>query len=35
MGYQLPETEEDSFADIVEDFKDDIEEVYFPWLDMP
>lgn len=35
IGYQLPEAGEEPFADIVEDFKGHIEEVYFPWLDMP
>lgn len=35
LGYQLQEDEEDSFVDIVRDFKDEVEEVYFPWLDMP
>ena len=35
VGYQLPEEGEESFVEIVRDFKDQIEEVYFPWLDMP
>jgi len=35
VGYQLPEEGEDPFVDIVRDFADKIEEVYFPWLDMP
>lgn len=35
IGYQLPEEDEEPFAEIVRDFREDIEEVYFPWLDMP
>jgi hypothetical protein len=35
VGYQLSEDAEESFVDIVRDFSDEIEEVYFPWLDMP
>ena len=35
IGYQLSGKNEESFVDIVRDFKDSIEEVYFPWLDMP
>ncbi|HOK57341.1 MAG TPA: U32 family peptidase [bacterium] len=33
VGYQL--REEENFSDIVEKFKDRIEEVYFPWLNLP
>ena len=35
VGYQLPEEGEEPFVDIVRDFREKIEEVYFPWLDMP
>lgn len=35
IGYQLPDEGEESFADIVKEFSSHIEEVYFPWLDMP
>ena len=35
VGYQLAEAEEEPFLDIVRDFRGEIEEVYFPWLDMP
>jgi collagenase-like PrtC family protease len=36
VGYQLSDTTEaDSIVDVVGDFKEHIEEVYFPWLDMP
>ena len=35
VGYQLAETEEEPFSDIVRDFRQHIAEVYFPWLDMP
>lgn len=35
LGYQLPEEGEESFVKIVSDFKPHIEEIYFPWLDMP
>jgi collagenase-like PrtC family protease len=34
-GYQYFDGEEESFADIVEDFRDCIEEVYFSWQDQP
>ena len=33
VGYQL--REENIFSDIVERYKDRIEEVYFPWLNLP
>jgi len=35
LGYQLSDPNEDSFVDVVRDFKNHIAEVYFPWLDMP
>lgn len=38
IGYQLPEEDEEPFENIVEivrNYRDQIEEVYFPWLDLP
>ena len=35
VGYQLSEPDEEPFIDIVRDFRESIDEVYFPWLDMP
>ena len=35
VGYQLPEEDEEPLTAIVADFRDHIDEVYFPWLDMP
>ena len=35
IGYQLFEKGEEPFAEIVKEFSNHIEEVYFPWLDMP
>ncbi len=35
VGYQLPEEDEEPLVDIVRDFRPQIDEVYFPWLDMP
>jgi collagenase-like PrtC family protease len=35
VGYQLPEEDEQPLTEIVADFRERIEEVYFPWLDMP
>ena len=35
VGYQLPEESEEPFANIARDFSAHVEEVYFPWLDMP
>ena len=35
VGYQLPDEGEEPFVDIVRDCREHIEEVYFPWLDMP
>ncbi|NLC44730.1 MAG: hypothetical protein GX783_10690 [Clostridiales bacterium] len=33
VGYQLDQGEERPFSDIVKKYKEDISEVYFPWLD--
>ncbi len=33
VGYQLREGK--TFKDIVEEFKDSVDEVYFPWLNLP
>ena len=35
VGYQLPDAENGSFADIIGGFIGSVEEVYFPWLDQP
>ena len=35
VGYQLPEEDEEPLTEIVAEFREQIEEVYFPWLDMP
>ncbi len=35
VGYQLAEDEEQPFVHLVRDFSGHIEEVYFPWADMP
>ena len=35
VGYQLPEPDEEPLVEIVRDFADSVDEVYFPWLDMP
>ena len=35
VGYRLQDEDEESLVDIVKDFRDRIDEVYFPWLDMP
>jgi len=35
VGYQLNEESEESFADVVSDYRDVIGEVYFPWGDLP
>ena len=35
VGYQLPDPDEEPLTRIVEDFREQIEEVYFPWGDMP
>ncbi len=34
VGYQLAEDGEESFLDIVRDYRADVAEVYFPWLGM-
>jgi len=35
IGYQLREDDEESLVDIVGEFRGRVDEVYFPWLDMP
>ena len=35
VGYQLAEEGEESLVDLVGEFRGHVEEVYFPWLDMP
>lgn len=35
VGYQLPEEDEEPLVDVVRDFRERIDEVYFPWMDMP
>lgn len=35
VGYQLSEEGEEPFTNIIKDFKESIDEVYFSWLDMP
>ncbi|MDO9465184.1 MAG: hypothetical protein Q7J67_07810 [bacterium] len=35
FGYQLPEEGEESIVDIAKEFREHIEEVYFPWLYLP
>ena len=35
VGYQLPDADEEPLGDIVSEFREQIDEVYFPWLDMP
>jgi collagenase-like PrtC family protease len=35
VGYQLPDEDEEPLTQVVAEFRDCIEEVYFPWLDMP
>lgn len=35
VGYQLPEDDEEPLVEVVRDFREQIDEVYFPWLDMP
>lgn len=35
VGYQLPDAEREPFVDIVRDYREHIEEVYFPWVHMP
>ncbi len=35
VGYQLPEEDEEPLTAVVREFRGHIDEVYFPWLDMP
>jgi len=35
VGYQLAETHEASFVEVVGEFRESIDEVYFPWVAMP
>ena len=35
VGYQLPDPDDEPFADIVRDYREHIAEVYFPWADLP
>ncbi|MFP4382353.1 MAG: hypothetical protein ACLFUS_17765 [Candidatus Sumerlaeia bacterium] len=35
VGYQLADPGEESFVDVVRDYREHIAEVYFPWADMP
>ena len=35
VGYQLAGPDEPPFSALVREFRDHIEEVYFPWLDLP
>ncbi len=35
VGYQLPDPGEEPFARVVEDYREHVAEVYFPWADMP
>jgi collagenase-like PrtC family protease len=35
VGYQLADPSEESFVDVVADYRDDIGEVYFPWVGQP
>lgn len=35
IGYQLAENGDESVVDLVRDYRDQIAEVYFPWVDMP
>lgn len=35
VGYQLSEGDEESFVDLVRDYRDHIAEVYFPWGGLP
>ncbi len=34
IGYQLPEPDQQPFADLVADYRQQVEEVYFPWVGM-
>ena len=35
IGYQLSEEGEEPFINIVRNFKDSVEEIYFSWLNLP
>ena len=35
IGYQLPDEDEEPLTEVVRDFKEQLDEIYFPWLDMP
>lgn len=35
VGYQLPDKDENSFGGMTNEFLGHVEEVYFPWMDMP
>jgi len=35
VGYQLQDETEESFVDIVQDYREHVGEVYFPWADLP
>jgi hypothetical protein len=35
VGYQLPDDDEPPFAALVEEFRQHVAEVYFPWPDLP
>jgi hypothetical protein len=35
IGYQLADENEESFVDLARDYREHIEEVYFPWADQP
>jgi hypothetical protein len=34
VGYQLAEDDEQPFSEMLGDFRQQVGEVYFPWLDM-
>lgn len=35
VGYQLTDEGDDSFVELVRDYREHIAEVYFPWMNMP
>lgn len=35
VGYQLPDVDDEPVVEIVREFRGQIDEVYFPWLDVP
>lgn len=35
VGYQLPDQDEEPIVDVIEEYREQIAEVYFPWADMP